>query len=36
MAWGGKNITLKYSLSARQRDILLPGGMLNYPKVRTK
>jgi aconitate hydratase len=29
---GGKNITLKSSLSARQRDILLAGGMLNYTR----
>jgi aconitate hydratase len=33
---GGKNITLKYSLSARQRDILLAGGMLNYTRGRSK
>ena len=32
----GKTIALKYSFSARQRDILLAGGMLNYPKARTK
>jgi aconitate hydratase len=28
----GKTITLKYSFSARQRDILLAGGMLNYTR----
>lgn len=32
----GKSISLKYSLSSRQRDILLAGGMLNYTKTRTK
>ncbi len=32
----GKTITLKYSFSARERDILLAGGMLNYPKARKK
>ncbi len=30
----GKTITLKYSFSARQRDILLAGGMLNYTRSR--
>jgi aconitate hydratase len=33
---GGKNITLKYSLSARQRDILLAGGMLNFTRAQSK
>ena len=33
---GGKNITLKSSLSARQRDILLAGGMLNYTRAQAK
>ena len=28
----GRSIKLKYSLSSRQRDILLAGGMLNYTK----
>ncbi len=32
---GGKTITLKYSLSARQRDILLAGGMLNYTRAQS-
>ncbi len=32
----GKNIALKYSLSSRQRDILLAGGMLNYTKMHAK
>jgi len=32
----GKRVTLKYSLSTRQRDILLAGGMLNYTKMNTK
>ncbi len=32
----GKSISLKYSLSSRQRDILLAGGMLNYTKARAK
>jgi aconitate hydratase len=32
---GGKSIALKYSLSARQRDILIAGGMLNYTKARS-
>jgi aconitate hydratase len=31
----GKQIALKYSLSSRQREILLAGGMLNYTKLRT-
>lgn len=31
-----KRIPLKYSLSGRQREILLAGGMLNYTKVREK
>jgi aconitate hydratase len=30
-----KRIPLKYSLSARQRDILLAGGMLNYTRSRS-
>ena len=33
---GGTVITLKYSLSARQRDILLAGGMLNYTRAQAK
>ena len=28
-----KRIPLKYSLSSRQREILLAGGMLNYTKL---
>jgi len=32
----GKSIKLKYSLSARQQDILLAGGMLNYTKGQAK
>ncbi len=32
----GKTVILKYSLSARQRDILLAGGMLNYTRVQSK
>jgi aconitate hydratase len=32
----GKTATLKYSLSTRQRDILLAGGMLNYTRARVK
>ncbi|HUI68231.1 MAG TPA: aconitate hydratase [Nitrospirota bacterium] len=32
----GKTATLKYSLSRRQREILLAGGMLNYTKSRVK
>jgi len=32
----GKTSKLKYSLSARQRDILLAGGMLNYTRARSK
>lgn len=31
-----RKIPLKYSLSARQREILLAGGMLNYTRVREK
>ena len=31
-----KRIALAYSLSARQRDILLAGGMLNYTRMRAK
>jgi aconitate hydratase len=32
----GKSISLKYTLSARQRDILLAGGMLNYTRMQMK
>jgi aconitate hydratase len=32
----GRTVALKYSLSARQRDILLAGGMLNYTKAQAK
>jgi aconitate hydratase len=32
----GKKIILKYTLSGRQRDILLAGGMLNYTKMGAK
>jgi aconitate hydratase len=32
----GKTVALKYSLSARQRDILLSGGMLNYTRSQSK
>jgi aconitate hydratase len=32
----GKIVTLKSSLSARQRDILLAGGMLNYTRAQNK
>jgi aconitate hydratase len=32
----GRSVTLKYSLSARQRDILLAGGMLNYTRSQAK
>ncbi len=32
----GRSIVLKYSLSARQRDILLAGGMLNYTRSLSK
>jgi aconitate hydratase len=35
-ATSGKTVTLKYSLSRRQREILLAGGMLNYTKARAK
>ena len=35
-ATSGKTATLKYSLSRRQREILLAGGMLNYTKARSK
>ena len=31
----GKTASLKYSLSSRQREILLAGGMLNYTKSRS-
>ena len=30
----GKTVSLRYSLSARQRDILLAGGMLNYTRAQ--
>ena len=33
---GGKSVSLKYSLSARQRDILLAGGMLNYTRAQSR
>ncbi len=33
---GGKTATLKYSLSARQKHILLAGGMLNYTKAQSE
>jgi aconitate hydratase len=33
---GGKTVTLKSSLSARQRDILLAGGMLNYTRAQSR
>jgi predicted aconitate hydratase len=36
MTSSGKAIALKYSLSARQRDILLSGGMLNYTRARSE
>ncbi len=32
----GNKIILKYTLSSRQRDILLAGGMLNYTKMHSK
>lgn len=32
----GKTVALRYSLSSRQRDILLAGGMLNYTRARSK
>ena len=32
----GKSMDLKYSLSSRQRNILLAGGMLNYTKAQAK
>jgi len=35
-ATNAKSIALKYSLSSRQRDILLAGGMLNYTKAQNK
>ena len=35
-ATSGKKATLKYSLSMRQRGILLAGGMLNYTRARVK
>ena len=31
----GKTVSLKFSLSIRQRDILLAGGMLNYTRMQT-
>ena len=33
---GGKSLSLKCSLSIRQRDILLAGGMLNYTRMQAK
>jgi aconitate hydratase len=30
----GRTVLLRYSLSARQREILLAGGMLNYTKAQ--
>jgi len=35
-AANGKTVMLKYSLSSRQRDILLAGGMLNYTRAQAK
>jgi aconitate hydratase len=35
-ATSGKTATLKYSLSIRQREILLAGGMLKYTRARVK
>ena len=32
----GKTIALKYSLSSRQSEILLAGGMLNYTRSQSK
>ena len=32
----GASVTLKYSLSSRQRDILLAGGMLNYTRSQSQ
>ena len=32
----GKSIVLKYSLSGRQKEILLAGGMLNYTRSRSR
>jgi aconitate hydratase len=32
----GKSVPLKYTLSVRQRDILLAGGMLNYTRTQMK
>ena len=32
----GKTVALNYSLSSRQREILLAGGMLNYTKMNAK
>jgi aconitate hydratase len=32
----GRRVSLKYALSARQRDILLAGGMLNYTRTHMK
>jgi aconitate hydratase len=33
---GGKLIVLQHSLSARQKEILLAGGMLNYTRMKAK
>jgi aconitate hydratase len=33
---GGKSIVLQHSLSARQKEILLAGGMLNYTRMKAK
>jgi aconitate hydratase len=33
---GGRTVTLTCALSARQRDILLAGGMLNYTRIKAK
>jgi aconitate hydratase len=35
-ATNGKRVSLKYSLSARQRDVLLAGGMLNFTRMKAK
>jgi aconitate hydratase len=35
-ATNGKSVRLRYSLSARQREILLAGGMLNYTSAQSK
>jgi len=31
-----KTFALRYTLSSRQRDILLAGGMLNYTRMKSK